>query len=94
MITLKKNDYPKCFLKRTVNSLKGKTNSSLANNMEIKTRIVLSYVLRYFKASSKISRNVEILVCSQPHLTLKDILPKEKDSVKRSSRPGVIYRIP
>ena len=94
MEALKKNDYPKCFLKRTVNSLKGKTNSSLANNMEIKTRIVLSYVLRYFKALSKISRNVEILVCSQPHLTLKDILPKEKDSVKRSSRPGVIYRIP
>ena len=64
METLKKNDYPKWFLKRTVKSLKGKTNSSLANNKEIKTRIVLPYVPRYFGALSKILRNVGILVCS------------------------------
>ena len=40
--------------------------------------------------------------CSKPHLTLKDILPKTlkdilpkaKDSVERSSRPGVVYQIP
>ena len=32
MEALKKNDYPKWFLKRTVKSLKRKTNSSLANN--------------------------------------------------------------
>ena len=46
---LKKNDYPKWFLKRTVKSLKRKTNSSLANNKEIKTRIVLPYIPRYFE---------------------------------------------
>ena len=42
---------------------------------------------------SKILRNIGILVCSKPHLTLKDILPKAKDSVERSSRPGIIYQI-
>ena len=91
MEALKKNDYPKWFLKRTVKSLKRKINSSLANNKEIKTRIVLPYVPRYFEALSKILRNKGILVCSKPHLTLKDILPKAKDSVERSSRPGVVY---
>ena len=70
-----------------------KTNSSLANNKKIKTRIVLPYVPRYFQSLSKILRNVGILVCSKPHLTLKDTLPKVKDSVKRSSRPGVVYQI-
>ena len=34
------------------------------------------------------------MVCSKPLLTLKDILPKAKDSVERSSRPGVVYQIP
>ena len=34
------------------------------------------------------------MVCSKPHFILKDILPKAKDSVKRSSRPGVVYQIP
>ena len=94
MEALKTNDYPKWFLKRTVRSLKTKTNSSLANNRKIKTRIVLPYVPRYFEALSKILRNVGILVCSKLHLTLKDILPKAKDSVKRSSRSGVVYQIP
>ena len=42
----------------------------------------------------KILRNVGILVSSKPHLTLKDMLPKAKDSVERSSRPGVVYQIP
>ena len=93
MEALKKNDYPKWFLKRTVKSLKRKTNLSLAENKEIKTRVVLPYVPKYFEALSKILRNVEIFVCSKPHLTLKDILPKAKDSVERSSRPGVVYQI-
>ena len=39
MEALKKNDYPKWFLKRTVRSLK--TNLSLADKKEIKTRVVL-----------------------------------------------------
>ena len=78
MEALKKNDYRKWFLKRTVKSLKRKTNS-LANNREIKTRIVLLYVPRYFESLSKILRNVGILVCSKLHLTLKNILPKAKD---------------
>ena len=73
--------------------LKRKANSSLANNREIKTRIELSYVPRYFEALLKILRNVEILVCSKPHLTLKGILSKAKDSVEKSSRPGVVYQI-
>ena len=94
MEALKKNDYSKCFLKRSVKSLKGQTNSSLANNREIKTRIGLPYVPRYFEALSKILRNAGILVCSKPNLTLKDILQKAKDSVERSSRPGVVYQIP
>ena len=33
------------------------------------------------------------MVSSKPHLTLKDMLPKAKDSVKRSFRPGVVYQI-
>ena len=65
MEALKNNDYSKWFLKRTVNSLKRKTNSSLANSKEIKTHIVLPYVSRYFEALSKILRNAGILVCSQ-----------------------------
>ena len=91
MEALKKNDCAKWFLKRTVKSLKTKANLSFANNKEIKTRVVLPYVLRYFEALSKILRNVGILVCSKPHLTSKDMLPKAKDSVERSSRPGVVY---
>ena len=71
MKSLKKNDYTKGFLKRTVKSLKRKTNSSLANNKKIKTRVVLPYVSRYFETLSKILRNVGILVCSKPHLTLR-----------------------
>ena len=55
---------------------------------------MLPNVPRYFEALSKILRNVEILVCSKPHLNLKDILPKAKDSVERSSRPDLIYQIP
>ena len=94
MEALKKNGYSKRFLKRTVKSLKTKTNSSLANNKEIKPRIVLPYVPRYFEALSKILRNVGILVCSTLHLSSKDILPKAKDSVEKSSRPGVVYQIP
>ena len=66
----------------------------LANKKEIKTRIMLPYAPRYFEALSKILRNVGILVFSKPHLTSKDILPKAKDSVERSSRPGVVYQIP
>ena len=62
MEALKKNDYPKWFLKRTVRSLKTKTNLSLADKKEIKTRVVLPYVPRYFEALSKILRNVGILV--------------------------------
>ena len=94
MEALKKNDYPKWLLKLTVRSLKRKTNSWLANNRKIKTRIVLPYVLRYFEGLSKILRNVGILVCSEPHLTLKNILPKAKDSVERSFRHGIVYQIP
>ena len=82
------------FLKCTVKSLKQKTNLSLANNRKIETRIVLPYVPQYFKALSKILRNVGIFVCSKPYLTLKDILPKAKDLVKRVYRPGVVYQIP
>ena len=74
--------------------LKTKANLSFADNKEIKTRVVLSYVARYFEALSKILRNVGILVSSKPHLTLKDMLPKAKDSVERSCRPGVVYQIP
>ena len=55
---------------------------------------MLPYAPIYFKALPKILRNVGILVCSKPHLTLKDMLPKAKDSVERSSRPGVVYQIP
>ena len=80
--------------KTTVKSLKRKINSSLANNREIEIRIVLHYVPRYFEALSKILRNIGIFVCSKLHLTLKEILPKAKDSVERSSRPGVVYQIP
>ena len=95
MEALKKNDYPKWFLKPTVRSLKTKTNLSLADKKEIKTRAVLPYVPRYFEALSKILRNVGILVSSsKPHLTLKDMLPKAKDSAEKSSRPGVVYQIP
>ena len=84
------------FFIRTNNLIKestseAKTSSLLANNREIKTPIVLPYAPRYFEALSKILRNVEILVCSKPHLTLKNILSKAKDSVERSSRPGVVY---
>ena len=93
MEALKKNDYPKWFLKRTVRSLKTKTNLSLADKKKIKTRVVLPYVPRYFEALSKILRNVGILVSSKSHLTLKDMLPKAKDSVERSSRPGIVYQI-
>ena len=46
MEALKKNDYPKWFLKRTVKILKRKTNSSLADYKKIKTRVVLPYVPR------------------------------------------------
>ena len=88
MEALEKNDHLKWFLKHTVKSLERKTKSSPANNREIKTRIVLPYVPRYFEALSKILRKVGILVCS------KDILRKAKDVVERSSRPGVIYQIP
>ena len=94
MEALKKNDYSKWFLKRTIKSSEKKTNSSLADKKEIKTRVVLPYVPRYFEALSKILRNVGIFVCSKPHLTLKDILPKTKESPERSSRPGVVYQIP
>ena len=73
MEALKKNDYPKWFLKRTVRSLKTKTNLPLADKMEIKTRVVLPYVPRYFEALSKILRNVGILVSSKPHLTLRHV---------------------
>ena len=73
--------------------MKTKTNLSLADKKEIKTRVVLPYVPRYFEALSKILRNVGILVSSKPYLTLKDILPKAKDSVERSCRPGVVYQI-
>ena len=62
MEALKKKDYPKWFLKRTVKSLKRKTNSSLADNKEIKTRVVVPYVPRYFETLPKILRNVGILV--------------------------------
>ena len=93
MEALKKNDYSKWFLKRTVKSLKRK-NVSLANNRKIKIRIVLPYVPGYFKTLSKALRNIGILVCNKPYSTLKDILPKAKDSVERSSRPGVVYQIP
>ena len=54
---------------------------------------MLPYVPRHFEALSKILRNVGILVCNKPHLAVKDILPKAKDSVERSSRPGVVYQI-
>ena len=54
MEALKKNDYSNWFLKRTVKSLKTKTNLSLANNKEIKTRIVLPYAPRYFENLLKI----------------------------------------
>ena len=74
-----KKDYPKWFLKYTVKSLKRKANSLLANDREIERRIVLPYVLRYFKALSKFLRNVGIFVCSRLHLTLEDILRKAKD---------------
>ena len=57
-------------------------------------RVVLPYVVRFLEAWSKILRNVGILVCSKPHLTLKGILRKAKDSVERSSTPGVVYQIP
>ena len=60
MEALKKNDYSKWFLKHTVKSLKTKANLSFADNKEIKTRVVLPYVPRYFEALSKILRNVEI----------------------------------
>ena len=70
MEALKKNDYPKWFQKRTVRSLKTKTNLSLADKKKIKTRVVLPCVPRYFGALSKILRNVGILVSSKPHLTL------------------------
>ena len=69
-------------------------NLSFADNKEIKTRVVLPYVPRYFEALSKILRKVGILVSSKQHLTLKDILPKAKDSAERSSRSGVVYQIP
>ena len=36
--------------------------SSLADNKEIKTRVVLPYVPKYFETLSKILRNVGILV--------------------------------
>ena len=94
MEALKKNNYPKWFLQHTVKTLKRKTNSSLPNNTEIKARINLHFVPRYFEALSKILRNVRILVCSNLHLTLKNILPKAKDLVEKSSRPGVVYQIP
>ena len=73
MEALKKDDYPTWILKRTVRILKTKTNLSLANKKETKTRVVLPYVPRYFEALSKILRNVGILVSSKPHLTLKDM---------------------
>ena len=41
MEALKKNDCPKWFQKRTVKSLKRKTNLSLADNKKIKTCVVL-----------------------------------------------------
>ena len=94
MEALKKNDYPKWFLKRTVKSLKTKTNLLLANNREIITRILQPYVAGYFETLPKILRNLGIVVCSKPHSTLKDILPKAKDSVERSPRTGVVYQIP
>ena len=53
MEALKKNDYPKWFLKRTVRSLKTKTNLSLADKKEIKTRVVLPYVPRYLRLCQK-----------------------------------------
>ena len=55
---------------------------------------MLPYAPEYFEALSKILRNVGILVRCKPHLTLKDMQPKAKDSVERSSRPGVVYQIP
>ena len=49
--------------------------------LEYKAAQNVFYVPRYFEALSKILRNVGILVCSKPHLTLKEILPKAKDSI-------------
>ena len=55
---------------------------------------MLPYVPRYFEALLKNFKNVGILVCSKPHLTLKDILSKVKDLVERSSTPGAVYQTP
>ena len=53
MEALKRNDYPKWFLKCTVRSLKTKTNLWLVNKKEIKTRVVLPYVPRGFVKNFK-----------------------------------------
>ena len=53
---------------------------------------MLPYVPRYFEALSKILRNVGILVSSKPHLTLKDMLPKAKDSVESRDVEAVIFQ--
>ena len=70
----------------------------LWSSIMIKTGLDLLSCTNFTKCciykKKKILRNVGILVNSKPHLTSKDMLPKAKDSVERSSRFGVVYQIP
>ena len=75
------NDYPNWFIKKTNNCVKTKPNDSVGQDKKPTLgTVVLSYIPKYTEMLSRILTNFNLRVCTKPLRTIKEILPRFKDT--------------
>ncbi|CAH8523810.1 unnamed protein product [Heterobilharzia americana] len=89
IFTLKKNGYPRNFIRRCLYRASPTTKSST----EINKRIVLPYIKNVSEITTRLLRPLEIAVAHEPTNSLQTLLCRPKDATSKEDKPNIIYKI-
>ena len=91
---LRENDYPDWLLNKVKKEIKHKkVNKSVCISKKISNYVGLPYIKNLSDEMSRILRKFNINVYTYPYKTIRNILPKMKDSVDDIYKRGAIYKI-
>lgn len=93
MTSLKQNGYPANFIKKHSN-IQNRKKDSQKEDQQPKGFAVLPYVKGTTERISRVLTQNKIKTCVKPHKTLKQILSRPKDPVRKEKQTGIVYSIP
>ncbi len=91
---LRKNNYPKDFLKNCLNPSACRNQNNSEGDTSIKGYAVVPYIQGVTEPIKRILSNCNIKVALKPYLTLGHIFAKPKDPIPTNQKTHAVYSIP